>query len=453
MNSKYFFPYQAAWLSDNAPLKLWEKSRRIGATYVQSYEDVRDAAAKNGIDVWFSSADESAAREYIRYCEMWARIMNVVASEAEEIVIDSDKDIKALSIKFANGKRIHGLTSNPSAFRSKGGKLVLDEFAWHEDQEAMWAAAEPITTWGFPVRILSTYNGAGNRYYRMVEDARRGNDWSLHTTPIQTAVSEGLADKILGRKLTEQERQNWLEQKRRKVGDEAKWQQEYCCVPMDETTSWLTWELIASGERDEAGYPELYQGGDCYVGMDIGRRRDLTVIWVLEKVGDILWTREVVRLRNLTFAQQDEHLDQVMRRFKVQRICIDQSGIGEKPVEDAKRRYGWIVEGIIFTNASKQHLATVLKQRFEDKQVRIPRDDDIKNAHHAVQRITTIAGNIRFDAERTEQGHADEFWAHALAVHAAENNAPAFGETIEDDNTKDTYDARTERRERSLLIV
>jgi phage FluMu gp28-like protein len=36
----------------------------------------------------------------------------------------------------------------------------------------------------------------------------------------------------------------------------------------------------------------------------------------------------------------------------------------------------------------------------------------------SVTKQTTEAGNIRFTAERTPDGHADRFWALALAVHA-----------------------------------
>ena len=177
--NSYFLPYQLGWLQDQSRFKIWEKSRRIGATYVQAYEDVKDCAQQdNPVDVWFSSADESAAKEYIRYCAQWARLFGIAAEELGEVVIDSDKDIKALVIEFANGKRIHGLSSNPTAFRSKGGKLVIDEYAFHAQPEELWKAAVPIITWGFPVRILSTYNGKGNRYYRMVSDARKGNQWN-----------------------------------------------------------------------------------------------------------------------------------------------------------------------------------------------------------------------------------------------------------------------------------
>ena len=85
-----------------------------------------------------------------------------------------------------------------------------------------------------------------------------------------------------------------------------------------------------------------------------------------------------------------------------------------------KKRYGeYRVEGLLFTGPVKQELAFGLRRRFEDRQVRIPVDQDIRRAHHAVKKTVTTAGNIRFDADSTDKGHADEFWAHALAVHGA----------------------------------
>lgn len=438
--SSYFLPYQVKWINDPSRFKIVEKSRRVGMTYAQSYEDVRDAAKQDGMDVWFSSADESAAAEYILYCRQWAQLFDAAAEYLGEVVIDSDKDIKALSIKFSSGKRINALSSNPKAFRSKGGKLVLDEFAFHKQPEEMWKAAIPIITWGYPVRVLSTYNGQGNRYYRMVSEAKKalgvnGSDasrWSLHTTTIEMAIEQGLVDKILGRVATDEDKVNFLADCRAAAGDEETYQQEYMCVPVDEASAWLTWDLITSAEHEEAGKPEHYQGGDCYIGVDIGRRHDLFVIWVDEKVGDVYWNREVIRLKNASFAEQDAALDRVFDYYKVRRACMDQTGIGEKPVEDAKIRHGiYKVEGILFTGPVKQHLATGIKQVYEDKKARTPVDKAIRESHHAVRKLTTIAGNPRFDADRTEVGHADEFWAHALAIHAAEDSSqPAAGESV-----------------------
>jgi phage FluMu gp28-like protein len=127
-------------------------------------------------------------------------------------------------------------------------------------------------------------------------------------------------------------------------------------------------------------------------------------------------------MKGASFASQDDELSRIMAQYRIVRCCMDETGLGMKPVEDAQRRYGeHKVEGITFTAAVKQDLAFELRRKFEDRTVRLPVDQNIRRAHHAVRRTTTTHGNIRFDAERTESGHADEFWAHALAVHAAGN--------------------------------
>lgn len=420
----HFLPYQLAWLNDRSRLKIAEKSRRIGWTYVQAYEDARDAALQDGMDVWFSSADESAAREYILYVQQWAQLFNLAAEYLGEVVISKADDIKALSIRFASNHRVNALSSTPKAFRSKGGKLVLDEYGFHPDPDALWRAASPIITWGYPARVISTHNGMAGRYYRMVDEARKGNKWSLHSTTIVQAIDQGLVDKILKRRATQAERDEFLADCRATAGDEETFQQEYMCQPIDAATAWLSWDLLTSAEHPQAGDPEDYQGGPCFIGMDIGRRRDLTVIEVDELIGDVFWTREVVRLKGRSFAEQDAELDRLVDRYDVKRISMDQTGIGEKPVEDAKKRYKRhprrpAVEGVIFSSPVKQELATLLRQSYEDRRLRTPPERAYREAHHAVRKVVTAAGNPRFDADRSEVGHADEFWAHALAVSAA----------------------------------
>jgi len=426
--SDYFLPYQVRWLQDRSRRKIQRKSRRIGWTYVQSYEDVRDAVKIPGLPVWFSSADESAGKEYILYCEKWCKIFKAAGAilKISEEVLDEKNDIKVLMIQLKNGSRLMALSSNPKAFRSKGGKVVLDEFDWHRDQRGMYAAAKPCVTWGYDLRIGSTYRSGNGLYAQFIRDAekaiaeKRQPVFSLHSVDIFQAIKDGLLDKIMGRPTTEAERQQWLAEEREACGDENIWLQEYCCIPADENDAFLTWDMILPCEDAKAGLPDLAGSGPFYLGMDIGRRRDLTIFWVDELVGDVLWTREVVRMKGASFAQQDAEQDRIVAQYRPRRICMDQTGMGEKPVEDAKKRYGeYVVEGVQFTGPVKQELAFALKRKFEDRQVRTPMDREIRNAHHTVKKTTTVAGNIRFDAERTEAGHADEFWAHALAVHAA----------------------------------
>lgn len=423
MSYKYFLPYQIRWLNDNSKIKIWEKSRRIGATYVQSFEDVQDCLNKKVPAVWFSSADESAAKEYIDYCEMWVRFFHAIAKSRGVVVIDNDKDIKAFVIEFANGTKIHALSSNPKGFRSKGGKVVLDEFAFHNNPEELWKAARPCVTWGYPLRILSTHNGKNCLYYKFIDQVNKKQlNWSLHKTPIQLAVAEGLVDKIYQRQTTKEEQEEWLKNEQDNCFDEYTWLQEYCCIAVDEACAFLPYDLITTCEMDNILKPLSEIQNDIYVGMDIGRRKDLTVIWVLEKFENILYTRAVIELLKMKFQKQAEILYEVLSLRNFRRSCIDATGIGMQLSEDAQTKFGkFRVEQIMFTNKIKEELAYTTRTNFENKTVFIPKEHNIREDLHSVRRITTTANNIRFDAEHSENGHADRFWALSLALHAAES--------------------------------
>jgi len=157
------------------------------------------------------------------------------------------------------------------------------------------------------------------------------------------------------------------------------------------------------------------------VGVDIGRKRDLTVIWVLERLGDVLYTRHVETLRNMPKGEQEAILWPWLELAG--RSCLDATGLGIGWADDAQKRFGtYRVEGVTFTQRVKEALAYPVRGNMEDRRLRIPYDPDIRADLRSVTKQTTAAGNIRFTAERTPDGHADRFWALALAIHAAGNN-------------------------------
>lgn len=431
--SKYFLPYQEAWIKDQSRFKIVEKSRRTGFTYAQSYEDVHDCVTLNfppngKPNVYFSSADESAALEYVAYCEQWAMMFDVAARSIGEVVLDSKNDVKAFVIEFANGAKIHALRSNPRAFRSKGGKVVLDEFAFHDNPDLLWKAAQPCITWGYSFRVLSTHNGKNQRYYRLVNDAKNNprTIWSLHRTTIEDAVNQGLVEKIKGldRAATAEEKARFIEECREMAGDDETFMQEYMCEPVDEATAFLTYEEIEGIESPLASIdydPKLFEG-NLYLGMDIGRRRHLSVLWLIEELGDVYWTRIVKIMERRPFREQREELYRMLKFPHMQRACIDDTGLGMQLAEEAQEAFGtYRVEAVTFTPAVKMELASQLRPRVEEKRHRIPSGRDIREDLHSVRKIVTKAGNIRLDAVATDLGHADRFWALALANHAAEN--------------------------------
>ena len=262
-------------------------------------------------------------------------------------------------------------------------------------------------------------------YYKFIDQVIKGKlNWSHHKTPIQLAVSEGLVDKIYQRKTTLQEQEDWMANEKDNCFDEYTWLQEYCCIAVDEASAFLPYDLIATCELNDILRPLEDIKHDFYVGVDIGRRKDLTVIWVLEKIENIKYTRLVVELAKMPFHKQEEILHEILSHKLFRRDCQDDTGIGMQMAENAQVKFGkFRVEGVTFTNKVKEDLAYRLRTEFENKTVFIPNRHEIREDLHSVRKITTASNNIRFDADRSDNGHADRFWALALALHAADNGS------------------------------
>lgn len=421
-----FYPYQRRWLDDRSRFKIGMFARQTGKTFGAAGEIVDDcikAEIEGRRTRWvILSRGERQAKEAIdeavkplvkAFYAIYTTLTRLPEFSEGEFRGDSGAVYKALEVTFPGGSRITALPANPDTARGFSANVLLDEFAFHKDSRAIWQALFPVISKpGLKLRVISTPNGKANKFYELMTGKDDG--WSRHVCDIHQAVAEGCPRDI--------------DELRAALADPDAWAQEYELQWLDEASAWLSYDLIAGCESDEAGDPARYAGGRCFVGVDIGRRRDLYVIYVVEEVGDVGVTREVVKLRRASFAEQDAEFDRVMRTYNVVRACKDQTGMGEKPVEDAQRRYGkYRVEGVLFTAPVKQELAILLKRRFEDRKVRVPVDRDTRDSLHAVKKIVTAAGNERFDAERTEKGHADEFWALALAEHARDSGRMEYG--------------------------
>ena len=197
---------------------------------------------------------------------------------------------------------------------------------------------------------------------------------------------------------------------------------------------------------------------EFFLGIDIGRHHDRTVFWVDELVPLTQTKSETRKTKNeeqetifdfrisnfdssitnlsvarlvrvfantpfheqLSFARELLSLLREDGRPLVRRACIDATGMGAPLAEALAREFSPRVEPVVFTPAVKEDLAFRTKRRMEARLTLLPDTREIRRAFSAVKKIVTPSGNLRFDAERTEAGHADEFWAKALADLAAD---------------------------------
>ena len=163
--------------------------------------------------------------------------------------------------------------------------------------------------------------------------------------------------------------------------------------------------------------------------MDVARRRDLWVAAVLEQVGDVLWLRDLAVRQGIPFSQQRAIVGDLAARYRPVRIAVDQTGMGEAVVEQLQEDLGrTVVEGVLMTGPRRLDVATALREAVEDRRLRIPPDGELRRDLHAVRAEAGPTGAPRLLAERSvTDGHADRFWALALACTAARDGTTSIG--------------------------
>jgi phage FluMu gp28-like protein len=475
--------YQQRWVQDDSRLKIGMMSRQSGKSFGTALEAVVDCFKRKTTWV-FLSAGERQSKELMAKAAMHAKAMNLAILEISDTFKDENDvrtEYKQLEIIFPNGSRIIGLPANPATARGHSANILLDEFGLHKDSRAIWTALYPSITRGYKIRVISTPLGKKNKFYEIwtgltlqiwdgMEYRHVGDKggWSKHKVTIYDAVAMGL--ELYDDDFNPTTDPEYL---RLGLGDDEAWHQEYLCEFIDEATAWLTYDLIESVEdvRLDASpawieelissavtYYEIWKtverppvafeaghildkamiAGDLYGGFDVARHRDMSLIWLDEMVGDTARCRGVVNLTKQTFGVQKLVLFAVLKHPRMRRCCIDETGLGAMLAEEAVTMFGSLAEGVTFTNASKEALAVGIKRSFQDRRDAIPPDTTIRLSLHTVKKIATAAGNFRFDADRDEKiGHADHFWAKALAVEA--RSTPVVEDTILSGSTRESF--------------
>ena len=469
-------PYQKRWVEDTSRLKLAVKSRQIGWTWATAYGLIRRKSLKKAqLDAWISSRDEIQARLFLEDCKAFAGILDAGAQDFGERVIDG-KGSSAYVLQMGNGLRINSMSSNPDAQAGKRGDRVLDEFALHPDPRKLYAIAYPGITWGGNFEIFSTPRGSDSFFQKLIDEIKGGNPkhFSFHQITLEDALNQGFLAKLQKKLPAHDERQAMDEAAyfdfiKAGCADEETFLQEYMCVPSNDTTAFISYEMLDGNhvpgtltvERGTVdGKPSEIRRWTCsgsvgdaplYLGADPARHSDLAAFWLAADVAGILVPVEVVTMKNVTFSRQDKELNRFMAMRNLRRCCYDMTGLGEKTAEDMRRAWGYRFEPVRFSPASKEAMAYPVRQGLEDKTFKVPNLAEVDSDFRKIRKEETASGNVRFTGERDAKGHADRFWSAALCREAKGNGGkearkPVSGKTRQ---SKTRRERLHERRNRS----
>jgi len=480
MTEEVLLPYQKAWIEDEAEVKVWDKSRRIGASYVEALASVLEAAKSKeagGQSSYYLSYSKEMTQQFAQDCAFWAKHINAAAKELEEIVLkDEDKDITVYRVRFASGYEIWCLPSVARSLRSKQGRVIIDEAAFVEDLDALLKAAMALLMWGGCVRILSTHNGDDNPFNELIKKVKEGKlDYSLHHTTFDDALAQGLYKRIcLVKKQTwsPEAEKAWRQEIIDKYSDDA--DEELFCIPVRAGTRYFPSALLEAVadndvavirkscedsftfEKEEKRIKEfdkwlkrevrdilLAHTNTVYIGEDFARSGDLTCVFFDEEMPDgRLLTFLAIELRNVPFAQQWQVIKYVMDTLpNLGSAAFDSRGNGQMIAELAAQEWPGYVYQVMITAKWYSENFPGLKGNMEDGATNIPDDPFIRDDFRVVGLKAGVPCVLERSGGPKERRHGDGAIAKLMAFYAAkEDDAKGYQPmTYEAVETKNRY--------------
>lgn len=461
-------PYQQAWVADTSPVKVCEKSRRVGLSWAEAAASALEASRAGGQDTYYIGYNQDMAREFIEDVGDWGKHYNLAASQVQsEVIRDEDKDILTYRVRFASGFKVVALSSRPSNLRGKQGRVVIDEAAFHPDLRGLIKAGLALLIWGGSVSIISTHDGDDNPFNELILDIRaKKYDYSLHRITITDALDAGLYERTclrLGRPYSKDDEAAWLASLEKLYQPNA--DEELHCIPAGSAGSYFTRVVIESCMG--TGIPVLrFECDDQFVtlldtqiqaavgdwldenvapllaalpknqrhffGEDFGRSGDLSVIAPLTQQQNLsLRCPFLVELRNVPFEAQKQVLFFIgdgLPRFSGG--ALDSRGNGQYTGEVCMQRWSASrIHQVMLSNSFYLSHMPPFKAAFEDRTITIPQDSDVLDDLRqikVVKGVPKLADDARSKGQDGKQRHGDAAIALMLAHYAVKNTS--YGE-------------------------
>ena len=169
-----------------------------------------------------------------------------------------------------------------------------------------------------------------------------------------------------------------------------------------------------------------------FAGIDFGRKRNLTEIHILqeEEEGKIYRTLAMKSLERINFEEQKKIIDDIIVRFNLNTLKIDEKGMGLALLDYFQRKWGERkVQPLKLTNQkTKEQIILQLRDAFTDGKLAIPIHDGLHEQLHSYQKEYTDHGNVRYFGKVDETDFQDDkVIALAAAIDAAKNPPFTFG--------------------------
>jgi phage FluMu gp28-like protein len=217
--------------------------------------------------------------------------------------------------------------------------------------------------------------------------------------------------------------------------DQFRWQREMMAEWAEDESVWLPLSLITKCQSTEleAWDAEAIHNGRLFGGLDFGKEKDYSAFVVVEEVdGKFLFRHVKVFPLGTKYATVIGYVKTLTDRWEsFEKIKADVTGVGNYIVEDMVNGGISNVEGVLFTCARKQEMASLLKQRMLNGAFAYPYLDiqvsPSKKLNFSVE-LNVERMELRKDGTyrfyHPENQHDDVWWATALALFSSVETGP-----------------------------
>lgn len=343
------YPYQADFLrAHDTPRRIVLKARQIGFSQVIALEALYYGIYEPESTILLVSRSQDLAANLLRYCYMTYNGLR----DAPGLVKENESEMG-----LANGSRIKSIPANRSTGRGfAASRIYLDEFAYAAYADDIYQSVSPAVSQGGSLTIGSTPDGEGNLFHSLWESGHELKRYHLpwYVCPAYYTPEEQAAG-------VPHEQAAWYLRERPKFSAQQ-WAAEYDC----DFCGSGGMNLFSVEDIERAAQPyELPPGKNYLTTVDVGRRRDATVINVFETSSTPYRRVHFERLERTPYPYIQSRLKSTYATYPG-RMVVESNGVGDPLIENTDVP----IEPFTTTARSKLQALQALQLLFEQGNIR-----------------------------------------------------------------------------------
>lgn len=391
------FKYQAGILKDTSKRIIVCAGRQVGKSACVAAKAIHFALSNEKTNALIVSA---SLRQSML---MFEKISSLLESKLPTLIAYKSRT----RIRLGNGSGIIALPSGRYGHTLRGftaDLVIIDEAAFVTEEVVSNSLLPMLATTNGYCWMLSTPYDKDHIFYK----AFNSKNWSVYRLP--SSVNPKIS-------------KEFLEEEKQLLG-ELRFQQEYEAQFVDDANSYFPMTLLrecVDSELDETYHLHEYELETCYAGYDPGGRKDPAALVIVSKNKNGYTVRLTKTWQAQEYTATDLAVADLCKKMNVQKLYVDQTGLGGPLVEHLNEIYQKeLVHGIFLTPKNREEILLNLRLLIEQKLIKLPNDRELLASLNCITYERSYSGNYLF--KHAQGTHDDMAYALALAVWSAKDS-------------------------------